>query len=371
MLRWVLFVVGIVVLSAAGVFIAPMLTVGPSDGSLSFPANRPKGPSGLARVESDPTHDFGVMGQYSIGKHTWKIKNVGEGELILTGGHPDCSCTLLNLKPGEAVTLKPGDTYGLDVEWQTKSFSGPFEKKASIFVRNDPKREEVRLVVKGRIEPAVVVYPEDRSVDFGEIASIETKTRSVLVSSPDRPETKILSVTTNRPEFLKLSSTAESEKELQSVNLKTGYRIDIETIPTKKLGLFTADVIIKTDNEKAPEVRILVNGKFAGPVSAIPEIVRWTGVPGDSGATVAAIITVRDQESTHFEIVSAPEPLSITVEPVESKPTPGRPRQYRMVATIPPGAEASVVTGAVTLKTDHPEVGEFKIPVQIMIQDGN
>jgi hypothetical protein len=348
MWRWVLLVVAVVGLSLAAVLIGPLLSARTPESGLVFASTKPTGPMGLAVIEGDPTHDFGVMAQHTSGERVWNILNKGEGDLTLTGGHPDCACTILNLDRGESVTLKPGETYPLQVKWETKANQNAFEKKASIFVKNDPKREEIRFTIKGFVQPAVIVFPEDRTLHFAEVPSSESRKASAMLSSPDRPDFKIESVSSTRPEFLKPSFRPMSPEELGSANVKTGYRLDVDTIPTKTLGVFSADVIVKTDHAAAPEIRFIVGGKFVGPISVLPEVVRYNGTP-------------------------SAEPLSATIEPLPARiPATGdtKVRQYRLTVSIPPDTPPNTFAEGILLHTDHPDVGELKIPVSITVQGG-
>src|ERR1700730_16438707 len=112
MMRWLLLAVLVVALTAGATVALQLLPRGTAaDKGPSFPSSpvaEKTGPSGIAEVEGDLTHDFGTMAQYSTGKKTWAIKNVGEGPLRLIKGTSTCSCTIASLKDGTAASLKPG-----------------------------------------------------------------------------------------------------------------------------------------------------------------------------------------------------------------------------------------------------------------------
>ena len=73
---------------------------------------------------------------------------------------------------------------------------------------------------------------------------------------------------------------------------------------------------------------------------------------------------VRGGKETHFEVASAPEKLKIDIVPDDS---PGMKGRYRMTVTVPPGTPSGKIEGEIVLKTDHPQVQELKIPVDLIV----
>jgi hypothetical protein len=373
MLRWMLLVAGIVILSVAAVFLGPLLlTTATTEDSFVGTVPEIKGPPGKLVIEGEPIHDFGTMAQFTSGEKIWNLRNEGEGDLLLVGGHPDCSCTVLNLGDGKTVVLKPGETFPLHVKWETKANQNAFEKKASIYVRNDPTRDEIRLVIRGNVQPAVLVFPEDRALNFAELPNNETRKTKAVLSSPDMPGMKILGVSTSRPELFDVSFGPLPQSDLEGLQLKTGYQIEVGTKPVKSLGVFQSELVVQTDHPAAPEIRFLLGGKLVGPIGVLPETVRYSGNPSPDGASATAIITVRGQDATEFTVLSKPDPLTVSIQPIP--PAPGittKTRQYRLNLQIPPDCPPGAITGDVELRTSHPDVTELKIPVSISVINSN
>ncbi len=75
-------------------------------------------------------------------------------------------------------------------------------------------------------------------------------------------------------------------------------------------------------------------------------------------------LMVRGGKETHFQVVSKPEHVDVDVLPDDR---PGMKGRYRLAVKVPPGTAAGPIEGEIVLKTDHPLVGELKIPVDILV----
>jgi hypothetical protein len=111
-----------------------------------------------AEIVGQSKHDFGLMDPRSEAQHTFLIKNIGGGELILEAGPTTCKCTLSQVS---AKALKPGETGEVTLTWastgkQRKSFT-----QTAIVRTNDPTQAELQLQVSGRIRSLLAVDPPE------------------------------------------------------------------------------------------------------------------------------------------------------------------------------------------------------------------
>ncbi len=375
MTRWLVLGVVVVALSVAAVVVVPML---PREVSSEgeridvFPGSSvKKGPPGRLVLDQATSFDFGLMAQKTKGEHVWILKNEGEGEVELIKGPSSCSCTIANFSDSQdSFILKPKADTKIRLEWNTREFDGSYTKDATIYVRNDPERKELKLAIAGKVQPAMKVMPDNRLIDFGQVPNDQSKKERAALGSADRPDFKIKSLRTSRPELLKATFRPMPDEDRSSFEaIKGGYRIDVELLPTSDLGVFSEEVIVETDHPLVPEVRLVAAGKRTGAVSVFPEVVTMRNVQGIKGGESAVMILVRNaSESTKFEVAEKPENLKVTLVSADDKAgTSVKVRQLKMTVTVPPGTPPGITDGKIVLKSDHPQASRITIPVDVTV----
>lgn len=371
MMRWILLAVVVVVISAMATFAVQFLAPDDLAAPLPAPVARDKeaGPPPSAAVEGELVHHFGVMAQQTEAQKTWVIRNGGPGVLKLAKGSSTCACTIADLGAGGLKSVEPSQTTTVRLTWNTKENHGKFSQSATILT-NDPEHPELKFQVEGEVQPAIVTMPE--AVEFPGVAVEQGHRRSFALFSPDRPGLKVQPPTSSRPGFLVATVAPLTDAERKSLELKSGgYRVEVELKPGMPLGTFREELAIATDHPGRREVRMLVAGMVVGPITAVPEAIRLPDVPGRTGQVAAVTLCVRGQESTRFAIEKSPEKLKVQMVPVDEKAQAAvgtvKLRKYRMTVTVPPGTAPGVIDGAIVLKTDHPQAGEVKIPVHVVV----
>ena len=370
MKRWLLLTVAIVAVSAGMTVAVQYLPAGPATNSLPFgneAADDPNKPRPIAEVDGTTVHEFGRMPQQTKGGRIWKIKNTGNADLVLTGGHPACSCTLLNLKDGESHTVKPGEAFDLNVEWETRLNSGRYSKNASLYT-NDPNRPELVFVVQGEVQPAIITIPNEDTMDMGDLPNEKPHEFYVVLGSPDRPDFKITGVTTSRPELFETDVRELSKEERIAAKMPQGYRLTIKVKQTGALGNFLEELMIRTDHPVRPEIHRAMAGKVIGPVNVMPALLKANDAKPNEEIT--GTIWVTGQDSTTFTVAKVPGKLKVTIAPDDEKnksAQPGQGHAYRITLAIPAGTPPGVISEDVVLKTNHPRAAELKVPVYIQV----
>ena len=369
LIRWLILTGVIVILGLGGV---TLLKIVPTRTGSFFAPAKPKGPPGKVVLDEKPFYEFGVMSTQTRGRHTWVLKNEGAGELILKKGASTCKCTIANFKAGEeSFTLEAGKSTEIMLGWDTRNNDGKYQQSAEIFILNDPDREMIKFEIAGIVKPAITVYPKERTLDFGAIASDESAKGKFAIASADRPELKILDMTSTSPDRIGLSTEPLSEKdraELELSALKGGYKIVVEVKPAKSLGRFSEEITLTTDHPLLKEVKVVVGGKRVGPVTMTPDAVRLHNVHSEEGGTQSIILVVRNAPETSFQVAAAPENLKVEIIPSDIKiGTASKIRSYKMVVTVAQDTPPGVIDGTIILKVNHPDVSELKIPVDISV----
>lgn len=361
MLRWVILMVAVVVLTASATLVVQYL---PEAGDTSkVPVAMPTGPQPKVVLDQDPIYDFGKMPQHDHGTHTWLVRNEGEVDLdIWLEGKPTCSCTIAKLEGGKKATIKPGVATTIDLDWNTKEFHDDYSQGAT-FGTNDPRMPTFMLSIKGKVYPAVVIFPP-QMIQFPRMSNEESHFAKFAVYSQERPDLKVKKVLSSKPNLIVGVPKPMTPEEAKAIKVEKGTMITVEVKPGMPLGSFHEELVVQTDHPKEPDVKVSVGGFVFGPISLSPERVRMPDVVGRVGASKDVYLVVRGGRETKFELVSKPDKIDVSIKRDDTPTLKGR---YRLTVTVPPGTAPGEVEGTIVIKTDHPHVSELKLPVTILI----
>jgi hypothetical protein len=380
MKSWIILAGLAVGLTAAVTVAIPMLTPDSSSNELGFPAPvdaKGDGAAPVVTVDGDLTHKFGVMAQESDGKHSWVFKNSGAGPLELRSIRTDCSCTVIQLGKPETptdkrplmLTVPPGATETIDVQWNTRKVDGPYRKTATIGT-NDPSHPEINLLVEGTVRPAISLLPGEGAINFQTVSNDESYKRLLGIYSGDRPDTKLTSVVSSNPAMIGVEMRPMTEGEAKSSKAEKGFIIEATLKMVPHLGSFAEEILIQTDHPLRKEVRIPVLGRLTGPITLTPERVVLRNVTSSNGGGQDLTIWVRGRTSAQFAVEKKPESLDVAFEPIPQPPG-SKGSKYRMTIKVIPGTPGGKILDEIVLKTDHPQATEVKVPVDILVQGAN
>jgi len=376
MKRWLILAALVVVLASAATVAVQSLPASSAAGDgLRFPVGKgaivkvdatvPTGPQPKAVVEGDRTYEFGTMPQQSTGKHPFVVKNGGRGDLELTMISSTCSCTLAKFKDGKKAVVKPGESTEIVLEFETRENNGDYSKGAKIGT-NDPDLPEFSLGVHGTVYPAVMTYPPGNSVNYFTLTTDEADhVNGVALYSKDRPETKVLSVRTSKPELIVATHEPLSAEDCKQLQVERGVKVLLNVKTGLPLGNFREEVMITTDHPRQPETHLTLTGRMVGPVNLLPDRLIMHDVSGESGGRKEIMISVRNGRETKFQVAQVPKGLTAEVLGGDA---PGMKGRYRLSVTVPPGSPAREISEDIVLTTDHPQAGKLIVPVSVFIQ---
>ncbi len=374
MTRWLILAALAIVLSTAATVALQWAPAALSDTSGAAPIipKKPDGPAPLVAVEPGTTHAFGSMAQKTIGSHVFKVRNTGKGDLSLKVGSTTCKCTVANLgKDGEA-TVKPGEATDIRLEWNTRDVNGHFVQTATIHT-NDPLHEPLMLQIEGDVKPPILMFPSESILVLSNLPNDQGGGSFRNFTSPDRPNFQITEVTSSRPELLEAKVVPLDPATAAQGSAPVGLKLFAQIKPSRIVGPFKEELLIKTDHPSQPEMRLVVEGRLMGPINTAPDVVRLPDVSGARGATALLSLFVRGQAETHFTVEKVPPPLKVEITPVDTNPASGdaphNNRQYRLKVTVPKGSPSQEINEPIILKTDHPDAGEVTIPVRVVVRD--
>jgi hypothetical protein len=369
MLRWVILVVAVVFLTGAATLVVQYLPDSEETAKVAVVEPKITGPQPKIEIEGDLAYDFGTMARHDKNAHSWVVKNTGEAPLeIWLEGNTTCSCTVS--KPGkdangksEHLVIQPGKSDTLELNWHTNKDLPEDYSQGGTFGTNDPQKQKFMLTVKGKVYPAVVVYPPE-AIQFPQISNEEPHSAKIAVYSKERPDLKLTSVTSSKPGLIVGEPRPMTPEEAKPLKVDKGYLVTVTVKPGMPLGNFHEELVIQTDHPKQPEIRVTVGGTTFGPISVTPERVRMVDVVSRDGASRDVTLVVRGDTGTTFKVAEKPEALEVVVAKDEKSKLKGR---YRMTVKVPPGTATGTVAGEIVLKTDNPKASEVKIPVSILI----
>jgi len=93
--------------------------------------------------------DFGEIVEGEIVEYTFKFKNTGEGDLIISNARASCGCTIPYF-PKEPI--KPGESNEMKVSFNSKGKSGKQTKQITVFSNANPNKTIVTIL--GNVKPA-------------------------------------------------------------------------------------------------------------------------------------------------------------------------------------------------------------------------
>ena len=152
--------------------------------SAAPPAAPPTAPGGRF-TPALRSHDFGLVDDTRVLRFEFPFENTGTGTLVLGELKTSCGCTTTALP---RTSFAPGAKEAITVEWKPKG-KGVQTQTVDVFVEG--ARDPVRLVVRARIEPRLLVDPS--LADFGDVPTGTLRSLPLTLTSDD-PELEVVSV---------------------------------------------------------------------------------------------------------------------------------------------------------------------------------
>ncbi|HZC45271.1 MAG TPA: DUF1573 domain-containing protein, partial [Candidatus Acidoferrum sp.] len=134
----------------------------------------PPGHAPKAAVDT-PLYDFGSALEGTMVKHTFTIKNNGQGYLDIRGVKTSCGCT--TGEPSK-THVAPGDTSEIAVLFDTH-FQKGHQVRTITAATNDPDNPQVAMTMQGTVKKQVEAVPGE--VSFGNLKRGSEDTKEILV----------------------------------------------------------------------------------------------------------------------------------------------------------------------------------------------
>ncbi|MGH7932514.1 MAG: DUF1573 domain-containing protein [Candidatus Binataceae bacterium] len=330
----------LVALSLTGSFAVPAAA---QSGGLGGLPEAPSAPSQAApkAVVIDPIYDFGATLSGNPIKHTFKIRNEGQGTLIIGGMTTSCGCTAA--KPAKDH-LAPGQETNIDATFDTRGEKGAVERTITAFT-NDPKNPQVTMTLKGDVKLQVAATPQE--VAFGNVRRGAELTKQVVIKDLMSDKQFKVGPVSNSNKNIKVTAPPPAGG-------KPGSELTVALLKTMPVGQF-ADTV-KVETSRGP-VDVLVFGTVTGDLTVNPAQVSFGIVPHHASALRIVRLTNSGAHAVKvLGVTSSNQSVVAGFAPV----TPGK--EYKITLELRKNTSDGQLRGMLAVKTDDPEQPTVNIP---------
>jgi len=189
-------------------------------------------------------YDWGEITMNDNPLHTKVVlKNAGKDTLFISNVKPTCGCTTAPLSKN---LLAPGETAEMNVTLRVSDNLESVTKTVHIYT-NDPQNEKSTLFLKAKLKKPIKILPNNYFRFTDMTVGNEANAVVQLINNTDKK--LILGEVTIEPNdlIIDIPTTTLEPNEAVTVTAK---------VTPAKEGYFSCQVIIKTNNEDMPELKI-------------------------------------------------------------------------------------------------------------------
>jgi hypothetical protein len=301
----------------------------------------PPGPQPKIQIEN-PLFDFGTATEATMIPHTFKLKNVGQGRLVISHVKTSCGCTAATPTKN---TLAPGEEAEITVAFDTHFQKGHQVRTITAFT-NDPNTPAAIMTMQGLVKQQVAATPQD--VAFGKVKMGTEVTKEVIVSDlTGRKDPFNVSEISNSNPAIKVEKSNRPDG-------KPGALLKVTLTKTMPVGAF--DDTVKLTTSRIP-LQVNVFGQVEGDLSVAPPQVSFGIVPHGQEAVRMVKLTVQGAKPIKvLGITSTAVPVSASAEPINGS------KDYKITVQLHRGTPDGQVRGQLEIKTDDPEQQVVNVP---------
>ena len=243
--------------------------------------------------EGTLSHDFGVVAQGTVLKHTFKFTNIYKAPLDITEIRGSCGC----MKGTASVkTIQPGASATLTVTMDARTFSGP--KTERVFVTVGPKFiSTATLTLSANARGDFVFSPSE--IDFGNFQRGQTPSKTIdLEYTGALAGWKVVEILKSQAAPFDLK--VEALPSPANAAPRRGYRLTAAVRADAATGSFRQEVTLKTNNADAPVLAFNVLGNIQSGLSMSPNPLVVNGMKVDESQTKKVFV----RAAKPFKIVS-------------------------------------------------------------------
>lgn len=332
-------------------------------------------------------YDFGVLENGEEGEHPFIITNEGGKPLEIELLEISCKCTSADLAEGRKVEIKPGENFAVKLSWHANSASGQFRQAAKL-ATNDPRRPQMHLIVTGKVVKGVVVTPP--FFHLVGLSSEQPYEGEIQVHSYRSKDFKVLGCELtggNKPELFEVSYEPTTVDEAKYPGVLAAVKLKLKIKPGLPIGNVNQPMLVKTNDERKPELSLVAAGVIDGPVSlsglnwiakqSLLKIGAYSRVDGFK-ATLLMKITDVDPALLKPQVLKVvPSNLQVTLGEPRTMAGDGRTVvTYPLTVEIPPNGPVLTYLdtlqsplGLIEIDTGHKDTGILRMNVEMVSVD--
>ena len=309
-------------------------------------------PAAKARVQVTPMEfDFGEVWEGEPAEGEFTVKNVGDAPLTVKL-KSSCGCTVVS-KP--KTPLDPGESSTFTITYATNRI-GKASKMVKVMT-NDADQKQLRIPVRGTVKQLFEMKPH-RSISFNQLEETDRKTKTIVVTNRYEKPLKLKLVEDQNTELPYLDLRLDKRKEGQE------YALVVSTKPPLPFGLKRVEVLLETDQEGLPQIKVPVSLTVRPRVAISPVRVF---IPRKSAPARQATFRITYKKGANIKVKGArlgDRELEIKEFPqVEPAPT-AQSEFIRFEVTLPPSDEIIGKKPKLTILTEgDPDFTELEVVI--------
>jgi len=311
-------------------------------------------PAAAPRIQlSSQEWNFGVAWQGQPLEEVIEVKNVGNAPLEILDVKSSCGCTVPT-RPKSP--LAPGASDVMKIKYDAAKRVGKANQTVTL-VTNDPTQSNVVIKLLGEVKPAYEMDPKEGLL-FGQLyqSSAEKRTVTIVNKYTDKFHLKLK----EGQEF------SGFDVQLEELEPGTKYTVTAVTRPPLKVDRFQADVVLLTDLQLIPEIRVPVYGFVQPPVSVRPTKLF---LPQNSVSEMKRVLRVSHSPDHPIQITgvkASHEAIKVTLE----QTTAGQLDTFQITVVLPPGdmiPEGVEPQIEITTNSSDPAYQKLVVPIQMVL----
>jgi hypothetical protein len=370
-----------------------------------LPRPAKQGPHPRAIVDNTK-HDFGIMQRGESGEHEYKFTNEGDAPLQIAVGSKTCQCTVGDLEG--IATIAPGESTMVKLKWTIKNPSPRFQHSAEIHT-NDPKDEQITLMISGIIGTDLVRIPSDdwsmgtfgREEDARMVGYVFSETQDFKVTKVEC-SSKLFKVEYarvadddldefNSQRHLSAPESMMPEDQLKngnpnpvaSVGPKAAWKITVSAVAKIPVGSLRVSMSVHTDIEAKRVSNFDLTAKKEGPIKVVPiprkgmryfserMLVDVGEFNAKDGLEIKMMLIISQVLEEKLKVTAKCDPKWLECEVKEAKINKASSR-HELTIRIPPGSPRIVRTtsnpATIVLTTNCPFAEEIPIRLAFVAQ---
>ena len=230
------------------------------------------------KMFSETSHNFGTVARGSKTEHRFVFRNLYKEDLHVSNVRSSCGCTSPEVTKRD---LKTHETAEIVAKFNTRTFLG--QHGATVTVTFDkPFYAEVQLRVAGNIRSDVTFDPP--FVDLGNVDLGKGVERTVRVTHVGGSAWQINDVRSANSMFEVVLS-----KPLRT-STQTAYDLTLRLKPDSPAGYVKGQLILVTDDPRATQIPMDVEGRVVAEVTASPQFLSFGEVAAGGSATKNLVV---------------------------------------------------------------------------------